>query len=79
MAEDERWTSQTKLFGDPKDQDLPRSAVMILMWKAAFFDRSLAVWCDLGPQDEQFGLTFLAVLNDGPPSILSRDEVSKAL
>ena len=32
----------------------------------------------LGPQDEQFGLTFLAVLNDGPPSILNREEVTKA-
>lgn len=29
-------------------------------------------------KDEQFGLTFLAVLNDGPPSILSREEISKA-
>eukprot|EP00434_Breviolum_minutum_P031633 symbB.v1.2.027968.t1/scaffold2912.1/size67362/1 len=29
-------------------------------------------------KDEQFGLTFLAVLNDGPPSILNREEVTKA-
>lgn len=30
-------------------------------------------------KDEQFGLTFLAVLNEGPPSILtSHEEITKA-
>lgn len=60
----QRFLDKPLLYKDFQDPSKTMSFSMFLVWLSTH----------VAAEDEQFGLTFLAVLNEGPPSILTNEE-----